>query len=248
MKRADSRQPGQIRPTRLTRHYLKYPAGSVLIEMGDTKVICTATVQERVPEHKRGTGEGWVTAEYSMIPGSTSERSPREHPQGRAKGRTHEIQRLVGRALRAVVDMKALGERTITIDADVIQADGGTRTASITGAFVALHDALSGLRQAGKIDRDPLKEFVAAISVGVVDGEPVVDLPYVEDSSAEVDMNVVMTESGNLVEVQGTAEGNPFSKQTLDKLIVLAAKAIQQLIAIQKKALGKKTDQGKEKA
>ncbi|MFA4906587.1 MAG: ribonuclease PH, partial [Candidatus Margulisiibacteriota bacterium] len=212
----------------------------VLIEMGDTKVICTAMIQEKVPEYKRGQGTGWVTAEYSMIPGSTAQRSGREHAQGRAKGRTHEIQRLIGRSLRAVVDMKKLGERTILIDADVIQADGGTRTASITGSFVALCDAVNYLMKAGKLDENPIKEFVAAISVGVVEGEPVVDLPYEEDVRAEVDMNIVMTESGNLVEVQGTAEGEPFSKKTMDNLIDAAGKSIKQLIAVQKKVLGKK--------
>jgi ribonuclease PH len=219
---------------------LKYPAGSVLIETGDTKVICTAIIQERIPEHKKGSGQGWVTAEYSMIPGSTAQRSQREHAQGRARGRTHEIQRLIGRALRAVVDMEKLGERTILIDADVIQADGGTRTAAITGSFVALYDAVNYLLKERTISENPIKEFVAAVSVGVVDGVPVADLPYEEDVRAEVDMNIVMTESGELVEVQGTAEGKPFSKKTLDVLIDMAGKAAHQLIAIQKKVLGKK--------
>lgn len=240
MKREDGRAPDEIRPAKIIRHYLKYPAGSALIEMGDTKVICTAIIQERVPEHKRGTGSGWITAEYSMIPGSTADRSPREHAQGRARGRTHEIQRLIGRALRAVVDMNKLGERTILIDADVIQADGGTRTASITGSFVALHDAISLLLKEKKIKSSPVREFVAAVSVGVVDATAVVDLPYSEDAKAEVDMNVVMAESGNLVEVQGTAEGKPFSKKTLDLLLDKAATAIQELIVAQKKVLAKK--------
>lgn len=240
MKRADGRLPEQIRPVKIIRKYLKYPPGSVLIEMGDTKVICTAMIQERVPEHKKGSGEGWVTAEYSMIPGSTAQRSQREHSTGRARGRTHEIQRLIGRALRAVVDMGKLGERTILIDADVVQADGGTRTAAITGSFVALYDAINYLLREKMIAENPIKEFVAAVSVGVVDGEPVTDLPYEEDVKAEVDMNIVMTESGNLVEVQGTAERNPFPKKTLDTLIDLAAKSIKQLIAVQKKVLGKK--------
>lgn len=240
MKRADGRTPTQIRPTRITRNYLKYPAGSALIEMGDTKIICTAIIQEKVPEHRKGSGAGWVTAEYSMIPGSTAQRAPREHAQGRARGRTHEIQRLVGRALRSVVDMSKLGERTILIDADVIQADGGTRTASITGCFVALYDAIKFLMNEKKIDENPIKEFVAAVSVGMVDGAPVVDLPYEEDSRAEVDMNVVMTESGKLVEVQGTAESEPFSKKTLNQLIDMAEDGIQRLIAVQKKVLGKK--------
>jgi ribonuclease PH len=241
MKRADNRTPAQIRRTRITRNYLKYPQGSVLIEMGDTKVICTAIVQEKVPEHRRGTGSGWVTAEYSMLPGSSAQRIQRDQLQGRAKGRTHEIQRLVGRSLRSVVDLNKLGERTIMLDADVIQADGGTRTASITGSFVALCDAVKWLREQGKISEDPIKELLAAISVGVVNGTPVVDLPYEEDSRAEVDMNIVMTESGKLVEVQGTAEGEPFSRKTLDQLIELAGKGISQLIAAQKKALGRKS-------
>lgn len=238
MKRADGRSATEIRPTKITRHYLKYPAGSVLIEMGNTKVICTASIQEKIPDHKRGSGEGWVTAEYSMLPGSTSQRSNRES-NGKPKGRTQEIQRLIGRSLRAVVDLRKLGERSILIDADVIQADGGTRTASITGCFVALYDAVSLLRKEGKIDADPIKEFLAAVSVGVVDGNPVVDLPYEEDSTAEVDMNLVMTESGKFVEVQGTAEGQPFTKKTLDELLLMGEKAAQRLITIQKKALGK---------
>jgi ribonuclease PH len=235
MKRADGRTPDQVRPIKVTRNYLKYPAGSALIEMGNTKVICTAIIQERVPEHRRGSGSGWVTAEYSMLPGSTAERSPREHSQGRARGRTHEIQRLIGRALRAVVDMEKLGERTILIDADVIQADGGTRTASINGSFIALYDAVKLLMKERKIKADPIREFVGAISVGVIDGVALVDLPYEEDSRADVDMNIVMTESGNLVEVQGTAEGAPFSKKTMDLLLDKAEKAIQRVIAAQKK-------------
>ena len=235
MKRADGRTPDQVRPIKVTRNYLKYPAGSALIEMGNTKVICTAIIQERVPEHRRGSGSGWVTAEYSMLPGSTAERSPREHSQGRARGRTHEIQRLIGRALRAVVDMEKLGERTILIDADVIQADGGTRTASINGSFIALYDAVKLLMKERKIKADPIREFVGAISVGVIDGVALVDLPYEEDSRADVDMNIVMTESGSLVEVQGTAEGAPFSKKTMDLLLDKAEKAIQRVIAAQKK-------------
>ncbi|HVN67310.1 MAG TPA: ribonuclease PH, partial [Candidatus Sulfotelmatobacter sp.] len=216
---------------------LKYPHGSVLIEAGNTKVICTAIVQEKVPDHKRGTGEGWVTAEYAMLPGSTTTRAQREKS---LKGRTAEIQRLIGRALRAVVDLKKLGERTIMIDTDVIQADGGTRTAAITGSFVALCDAVSWLKDRSLIEESPIKESLAAVSVGVIDGAPVVDLPYEEDARAEVDMNVVMTESGKMVEVQGTAEGEPFSKKMLDDLLVLAGKGIEKLIAAQKKALGKK--------
>ena len=239
MKRADGRAPGELRPAKITRDYLKYPAGSVLIEMGDTKVICTAIVQEKVPDYKRGSGSGWVTAEYSMIPGATSQRNQREQGAGKPKGRTQEIQRLIGRALRAVVDMNKLGERTILIDCDVIQADGGTRTASITGSFVALCDALAGLRKEGKIEDDPIKEFLAAVSVGVVDGTPLLDLPYQEDSNAEVDMNLVMTESGKLVEIQGTAEAAPFSKSDLEALLALGEKGISRLIALQKKILGK---------
>jgi ribonuclease PH len=239
MKREDGRSPAELRPTKITRHFLKYPAGSVLIEMGNTKVICTAIIQEKVPEHKRGSGSGWVTAEYSMIPGATTQRNQREQGAGRPKGRTQEIQRLIGRSLRAVVDMNKLGERSILIDADVIQADGGTRTASITGSFVALCDAVSSLLKEGKIEEDPIKEFLAAVSVGIVDGLPVVDLPYQEDSNAEVDMNLVMTESGALVEIQGTAETKPFQKKELDTLIELGEKGIKRLILLQKKALGR---------
>ncbi|OGC32331.1 ribonuclease PH [candidate division WOR-1 bacterium RIFOXYB2_FULL_48_7] len=238
MKRVDGRSPQQLRPVKITRHYLKYPAGSVLIEMGNTKVICTACIQEKVPEHKRGTGQGWVTAEYAMIPGATSERSYRE--TGKPKGRSQEIQRLIGRALRSVVDPVKLGERTILIDADVIQADGGTRTAAITGSFVALYDAIAYLKKERKLSDDPIKEFLAATSVGIVDGQPLLDLPYSEDFRAEVDMNVVMTESGRLVEIQGTAEGEPFSPKTLNQLLELAGQGIKQLIAIQKKLLLKK--------
>ncbi|MFA6431643.1 MAG: ribonuclease PH [Candidatus Margulisiibacteriota bacterium] len=236
MKRADGRLPGSLRPIKITRHYVKYPAGSVLIEFGDTKVICTASIQEKIPDHKKGSGEGWVTAEYSMLPGATFDRSNRES-NGRIKGRTQEIQRLIGRSLRGVVDLKKLGERTITIDADVIQADGGTRTAAITGSFIALHDAVSKLLKNRKIDENPIKEFLAAISVGVVDGVEVVDLPYVEDVRAEVDMNLVMTESGKIVEIQGTAEGVAFSKKTLDTMLDLGEKAISHLITMQKREL-----------
>lgn len=237
MKRADGRAPAELRPTKITRNYLKYPAGSCLIETGNTKVICTASVQERVPDHKKGKNSGWVTAEYAMLPGSTNERSSREHAYGKTKGRTQEIQRLIGRAIRAIVDMEKLGERTITLDADVIQADGGTRTASITGCFVALCDAIKKLKKQKKIKHDPIKEYVAAVSVGVVNGTPVLDLPYIEDSVAEVDMNIVMTESGRLVEVQGTAEGEPFSIKTMDQMIELAAQGIKQLIGRQKATL-----------
>lgn len=204
-----------------------------MIEMGNTKVICTASIQEKVPEYKRGKNSGWVTAEYSMLPGSTTERAPRD----RARGRTQEIQRLIGRVLRTVVDLDMLGERTIMIDADVIQADGGTRTASITGAFVALHDAVEKLIRKKKIKTNPIKEYVAAVSVGVVHGHTLVDLPYDEDSKAEVDMNVIMTESGRLVEIQGTAETEPFSKKALIEMVDMAEKAISKLITLQKNCL-----------
>ena len=239
MKREDGRSPAELRPTKITRHFLKYPAGSVLIEMGNTKVICTAIIQEKVPDHKRNSGSGWVTAEYAMIPGATTQRSQREQGAGKPKGRTQEIQRLIGRALRSVVDLNKLGERSILIDADVIQADGGTRTASITGSFVALHDAVSLLLKDGKIDENPIREFLAAVSVGIVDGAPVLDLPYQEDSNAEVDMNLVMTESGALVEIQGTAETKPFQKKELDTMLELGEKGINRLILLQKKVLGK---------
>jgi len=245
MKRGDGRKPAEIRPVKFTRNFLKNPAGAVLIQSGDTKVICTAIVQEKVPEYKRGSGGGWITAEYAMIPGSTNQRAQREHLHGRAKGRTHEIQRLIGRALRASVDMTKLGERTILIDADVIQADGGTRTAAINGSFVALYDALEGLKKKNLLTENPIKEFVAAISVGIIDGVPMVDLPYEEDYRAEVDMNVVMTESGNLIEVQGTAEGKTFSKKSLNTMLTMAEKAIKQIIAIQRKNLGEKKHEPK---
>jgi ribonuclease PH len=237
MSRIDKRKADELRPIKITRNFLKYAEGSVLIEMGETKVICSATVEEKVPFHKKGSGEGWVTAEYSMIPRATYDRNPREQASGKIKGRTHEIQRLIGRALRAVVDIKKLGERTIVLDADVIQADGGTRTASITGCFIALHDAISKLRSEHKVNGDPLKEFLAAVSVGIVDKVPVLDLNYAEDSTAEVDMNIVMTESGKMVEIQGTAEGNPFSQNELDEMIKHAAIGIKQLIAKQREAL-----------
>jgi len=232
--RLDKRKINQLRPVKITRDYLKYAEGSVLIEMGDTKVVCSATVEEKVPFHKRNSGEGWVTAEYSMLPRATKERNNREQASGKIKGRTHEIQRLIGRALRAVVDIKVLGERTIILDADVIQADGGTRTASITGCFVALSDAVNKLIIDKKISKNPIKEHLAAISVGVIEGHAMLDLDYAEDSTAEVDMNVVMTESGNLVEIQGTAEGVPFSQKMMNELVETAAHGIKQLIKKQK--------------
>jgi ribonuclease PH len=211
----------------------------VLIEAGGTKIICTASVQESVPYHKKGSGQGWVTAEYAMLPRATTERSTREHYGGKTRGRTQEIQRLIGRSLRAVIDLYKLGERSIYIDADVIQADGGTRTAAITGSFVALIDAIKYLKKQGLLKEDPIKEYLAAVSVGIIDDQILVDLPYSEDVKADVDMNVVMTESGNIVEVQGTAEGAPFSKQQLDKMLDLAGEAIAKLIKKQKEVLGK---------
>ncbi len=235
--RPSQRQPDQLRAIRIARHYTKHAEGSVLIECGDTKVICTASVEERVPPHKKGSGEGWVTAEYGMLPRSTGERMSREAAKGKQSGRTQEIQRLIGRSLRAVVDLKKLGERTITLDCDVIQADGGTRTASITGAYVALHDAVSGLMQKGLVKENPLLDSVAAISVGIHEGTPVLDLDYLEDSDCDTDMNVVMVGSGHFVEVQGTAEGHPFSREEMDTLLELAKHGIAQLTGLQQKAL-----------
>ena len=235
--RPSLRQPNQLRDIRITRHYTKHAEGSVLIECGDTKVICTASVEERVPPHKKGTGEGWVTAEYGMLPRSTGSRMSREAAKGKQSGRTQEIQRLIGRSLRAVVDLKKLGERTIQIDCDVIQADGGTRTASITGAFVALHDAVSGLLAKGLITESPLTDFIAAISVGMFEGKPVLDLDYLEDSACDTDMNVVMLGSGHFVEVQGTAEGHAFSRDEMNALLDLAQNGIVDLIKMQRAAL-----------
>ncbi|MDD5180129.1 MAG: ribonuclease PH [Gallionellaceae bacterium] len=235
--RPSQRQPDQLRTIRITRHYTKHAEGSVLIECGDTKVICTASVEEKVPPHKKGSGEGWVTAEYGMLPRSTGSRMAREAAKGKQSGRTQEIQRLIGRSLRTVVDLKKLGERTIQVDCDVIQADGGTRTASITGAFVALHDAVSGLMDKGLVKENPLKDFVAAISVGICGGTPVLDLDYDEDSSCDTDMNVVMMGNSHFVEVQGTAEGHPFSRAEMDELLELARGGIMQLIEMQRAAL-----------
>ena len=235
--RPSQRQPDQLRSIRITRHYTKHAEGSVLIECGDTKVICTASVEERVPPHKKGSGEGWVTAEYGMLPRSTGERMSREAAKGKQSGRTQEIQRLIGRSLRSVVDLSKLGERTVQIDCDVIQADGGTRTASITGAFVALHDAVSGLIKKGLVKENPLRDFVAAISVGIYNGAPVLDLDYAEDSACDTDMNVVMTGSGNFVEVQGTAEGHAFNRNEMNAMLDLAQNGIVQLIEMQKTAL-----------
>ncbi|HEY5994180.1 MAG TPA: ribonuclease PH [Gallionellaceae bacterium] len=235
--RPSQRQPHQLRDIRITRHYTKHAEGSVLIECGDTKVICTASVEEKVPPHKKGSGEGWVTAEYGMLPRSTGERMSREAAKGKQSGRTQEIQRLIGRSLRAVVDLKKLGERTIQLDCDVIQADGGTRTASITGAFVALHDAVSGLMAKGLVQDTPLKDFVAAISVGVYEGTPVLDLDYIEDSGCDTDMNVVMLGNGHFVEVQGTAEGHPFTREEMDTLLELAKNGIARLVEMQRAVL-----------
>lgn len=235
--RPDGRRPDELRPVKITRSYLKEVEGSVLIEMGDTKVICTATVDESVPPFLRGKNRGWITAEYGMLPRSSRERIPRESVRGRIGGRTHEIQRLIGRSLRAVADLAALGERTVLIDCDVIQADGGTRTASITGAFVALADALIAIQKEGRLDRIPIKDYVAAISVGRVRGQGVLDLCYAEDSAAEVDMNVVMTGNDRFVEIQGTAERHPFTRSEMNHLVMLARKGIRELVADQKKLL-----------
>ncbi|WP_373766653.1 ribonuclease PH [Glaesserella sp.] len=235
--RPNNRLDNQIRPIKITRHYTRYAEGSVLIEFGETKVLCNATVEETVPRFLKGQQQGWVTAEYGMLPRSTHSRMQREAAKGKQSGRTMEIQRLIARSLRAIVDLKVLGERTITVDCDVIQADGGTRTAAITGACVAVHDAVNKLLADGVLKENPLKGLVAAISVGIVDGEAICDLEYVEDSAAETDMNVVMVDSGKLVEVQGTAEGEPFTHSELLNLLGLADHGIRQLIAAQREAL-----------
>ncbi len=235
--RPAGRSTSEVRPVTLTRHFTKHAEGSVLVEFGETKVLCTATVEEGVPRFLKGKGQGWVTAEYGMLPRSTHSRMAREAAKGKQGGRTLEIQRLIARSLRAAVDLQALGEFTITLDCDVIQADGGTRTAAITGACVALADALNALVAAGKLKASPLKGMVAAISVGIVAGEAVCDLEYVEDSAAETDMNVVMTEDGRMIEVQGTAEGEPFSHDELLQLLALARGGIEKLIQAQKAAL-----------
>ncbi len=235
--RPNQRQPDQLRPLRFTRNYTKHAEGSVLVECGDTHVICTTSVEDKVPPFLRGKNQGWLTAEYGMLPRSTGKRMTREAVAGKQSGRTAEIQRLIGRSLRAVVDLEQLGERTIQIDCDVIQADGGTRTACITGAFIAVHDAVSLLLHQQIIDRSPLREFVAAISVGIYKGQPVLDLDYLEDSACETDMNVVMTASGHFVEIQGTAEGKPFSRTEMNTMLDLAQHGIQQLIIAQKEAL-----------
>jgi ribonuclease PH len=228
--RPDGRAPNELRPVELVRDYTVFAAGSVLIRMGRTVVLCTASVADEVPRWMRNTGRGWVTAEYSMLPGSSPERIDREAARGRQSGRTQEIQRLIGRSLRAVTDLEAMGEAQITVDCDVLQADGGTRTASICGGYLALHDACTRLVQAGRMRSHPLREACAAVSVGVVDTVPVLDLAYIEDSRAEVDMNVVMTSSGRFVEVQGTAEGAPYSRGELDELLALAEGGIATLL------------------
>lgn len=235
--RPSGRQADELRPITITRHYTKHAEGSVLIEFGDTKVVCTASVEERIPPFLRGTGEGWVTAEYGMLPRSTGTRMQRESAKGKQGGRTMEIQRLIGRSLRAVIDLSALGERSITIDCDVIQADGGTRTASITGAYVALHDAVEYLLKSGKLKKNPLHGQLASVSVGIHNGTPVLDLDYAEDSSAETDMNVVMNDAGAFIEIQGTAEGHAFRADELQAMLALAASGVEQLIDKQREAL-----------
>lgn len=236
MNRIDGRTWDRIRPVLLTDEFLKSPQGSVLIEVGDTKVICTAMVENSTARHLTGTGQGWVTAEYSMLPGSTQTRKKRDR-NGKTDGRSVEIQRLIGRSLRSVVDMKKLGERTIWIDCDVIQADGGTRTASITGAFVAMAEAMKQLKKEGSIDEIPITGFVSAVSVGIVDGEPVLDLCYEEDSRAMIDMNVVMTDAGEYIEIQGTGEERPFTGAELTKLLELAEKGCRELHEVQKSVI-----------
>ncbi|HQR04793.1 MAG: ribonuclease PH [Proteobacteria bacterium] len=235
--RSSGRNSDQLRELRITRHYTVHAEGSVLVEFGNTRVLCTASVEDKVPGFLKGRGEGWVTAEYGMLPRATHTRGDREAARGKQSGRTQEIQRLIGRSLRAVTDLKALGERQIILDCDVIQADGGTRCAAITGACVALHDAVGGLVRAGRLPASPLRDFVAAVSVGIVAGQPVLDLDYAEDSACDTDMNVVITGSGGIVEIQGTAEGTPFSRRELDALIDLAGNGIRQIIAAQKAAL-----------
>ncbi|MFA7239179.1 MAG: ribonuclease PH [Sulfuricellaceae bacterium] len=236
--RPSNRAPDELRAVRITRNYTKHAEGSVLIEFGDTKVICTASIEEKTPPFLRGKGQGWTTAEYGMLPRATGSRMDREAVRGKQSGRTQEIQRLIGRSMRAVVDLNALGERTIHLDCDVIQADGGTRTAGITGAYVALHDAVSHLLEKKLLTVSPIRDFVAAISVGVYQGVPVLDLDYLEDSGCDTDMNVVMTGSGSFVEIQGTAEGAPFSRDEMNAMLDLAQRGIARLVEVQKAALG----------
>jgi ribonuclease PH len=237
MSRPSQRANNQLRAIEIIRHYTKHAEGSVLVKFGDTHVICTASVEEKVPGFLKGKNQGWVTAEYGMLPRSTGSRMDREAARGKQTGRTQEIQRLIGRSLRAVIDMEKLGERTIHFDCDVIQADGGTRTASITGAYVAMVDAVSTLLQKGLLSESPIKDSVAAISVGVYQGTPVLDLDYIEDSDCDTDMNVVMTGKGGFVEIQGTAEGEPFARETMNQMLDLAAKGISEISVIQKTAL-----------
>lgn len=237
VKRNDGRAADELRPVSIKKNYLRFAEGAVLIEMGHTKVLCTATVEERVPPFLQGTGRGWMTAEYSMLPRSSKKRIPRESSTGKVGGRTHEIQRLIGRSLRAVFDLNSLGERTIYIDCDVIQADGGTRTASVTGAYIAVCDTLSMLRSEGVIRTIPTEETVAAVSVGIVDGKAYLDLTYEEDSRAEVDMNIIMTGGGKFVEVQGTAELAAFSREEMNSMLTLAEKGIRELAGMQNKVL-----------
>jgi ribonuclease PH len=235
--RANGRRPDELRPVRIQRHFTRHAEGSVLVEFGDTRVLCTASVEERVPPFLKDSGRGWVTAEYGMLPRATNTRTDREAARGKQSGRTQEIQRLIGRALRAVVDLRVLGPRSVQIDCDVLQADGGTRTAAITGAFVALHDAVDWLILKKLLPASPIREHVAAVSVGMFKGQPLLDLDYSEDSACGCDMNVVMTGSGGFVEVQGTAEGEPFSRAELDALLGLAARGVSQLVEHQKRAL-----------
>jgi ribonuclease PH len=236
-QRTAGRAHDALRPLTIQRHYTKHAEGSVLIAFGDTRVLCTASVEDKVPPHKRGSGEGWVTAEYGMLPRATHTRGDREAAKGKQSGRTQEIQRLIGRSLRAVFDLKALGERTLTLDCDVLQADGGTRTAAITGAFVAASDAVSVLCAQGKLGVSPIRDHVAAISVGIVKGAPLLDLEYTEDSACDTDMNVVMTGAGHFVEVQGTAEGAAFTRAQMDALLALATRGIAELVAAQRRSL-----------
>lgn len=238
IERSAGRGADMLRPVRITRHYTRHAEGSVLIAFGDTQVLCTASVEDKVPGFLKGRGQGWLTAEYGMLPRSTHTRMDREAARGKQSGRTQEIQRLIGRSLRSVFDLNLLGERTIQFDCDVLQADGGTRTAAITGAFVAAHDAITRLLESGALAHSPMRDHVAAVSVGMVGGVPLLDLDYNEDSGCDTDMNVVMTGSGGFVEIQGTAEGTPFSRPEMDALLDLAARGIGQLVAAQKAALG----------
>lgn len=237
MKRPSGRAPHQLRPIRITRNYTRHAEGSVLVEFGDTRVICTVSAESGVPRFLKGQGKGWLTAEYGMLPRATGERTAREASRGRQGGRTLEIQRLIGRSLRAALDMSKLGENTLYVDCDVIQADGGTRTASITGAMVALIDALAVLKKRGALKGDPLKQMVAAVSVGIYQGEPILDLDYPEDSDAETDLNVVMTDAGGFIEVQGTAEGEPFQPEELNAMLALATQGIRELFELQRAVL-----------